>query len=332
MPISINALSLRPDGAGVSTYIRELLHALPEHWQSACTVLVQRDALRELPPGVHVEMVRAQAGGRRALTGLLQHVPGPVHGLDVDLPLRLPGCSLATVHDLSVFDVPWAFSPVRIRGERALVSHALRRADLVLAVSQFTADRVRVRFGRDCIVTPEAPGRDMVPAGEAELCRVRERYALPAIFVLHVGTVEPRKDVPRLAEACELAGMPLLLAGGGTVAGLPHKVRRLGFVPRSDLAALFGLATVTAYISQYEGFGLPPVEALACGGRVVSTRVGDLPALLGDSVVWAPHDIDGLVRALREAASGERPAGPVLSWDVTATATTEAWIALGATP
>ena len=333
MRVSLNALSLRPDGAGVSTYVRELLHALPAEWQRACTALVQADAAAELPSAVTARTVTPRAGTGRALSGaLMASGRGELmHGLDVDLPLRRRGPTVTTVHDLSVFDVPWAFDGVRVRGERALVRHALRRADVVLSVSDFTAARVRALFGRESTVTRLAPARDMVPAGPEAVQQVQRKYALPPSFVLHVGTVEPRKDVPRLADACRAAGLPLVLAGGGPSDFLPGHVRRLGFVPRSDLPALFGASTVTAYASLYEGFGLPPVEALACGANVVSTPIADLPDLLGDRVTWiAEHGTDGLAAALRRAVADPPDWRPLtLDWQDTARETVRVYADLG---
>jgi glycosyltransferase involved in cell wall biosynthesis len=336
MQVRLNALALRPDGAGVSTYIRELLRAFPAAWQAACTAQVQSDAVGDLPRLVERSPVTPRAGARRALAGMVPGSrPGQVlHGLDVDLPYGHRGPTACTVHDLSVFDVPWAFPRLRVRGERALVAHALRRADVVLAVSSFTAERVKTLFGRDSVVTPLAPGSDLLPAGPGEAARVRLRYDLPDRFVLHVGSIEPRKDVPRLVDACRRLDLPLVLAGGGGAAYVSTGVRRLGYVPRQDLPALYRAATVTAYVSLYEGFGLPPVEALACGGRVVATRVADLPVLLGDAVTWAAScDVEALTDALRAAASGEEVApAPELSWEPAASRTVDVYRQLGAEP
>jgi glycosyltransferase involved in cell wall biosynthesis len=119
--------------------------------------------------------------------------------------------------------------------------------------------------------------------------------------VLHVGNIEPRKDVPLLAAACRRLDVPLLLAGR-LLAGsaLPPGAQHLGYVPDGDLPALYAAATAVGYTSRYEGFGLPPLEALACGAVVVATRVGALPETLGSAAVLVPpQDEEALVEGLR---------------------------------
>ena len=264
-----------------------------------------------------------------------------VHGLDVDLPLRAHAPCIATVHDMSVFDVPWAFTGLRSRGERVLLRRGLHRADAIVAVSGFSAERVKAITGREATVTHLAPAPDLAPATAEAVDAVRARYALPASFVLQVGTIEPRKDVHALAEACRAADVPLVLAGG-IAAGqeVPPGALHIGYADGDELAALYGAATLVAYISAYEGFGLPPIEAMACGAPVIASRVGALPEVVGDGAVLVPHgDATGLAEAVRRlvldsderrdlAARGLVAAG-ALSWERTARITNDVYRSLG---
>lgn len=239
-----------------------------------------------------------------------------VHSFDVDLPVNgllpatAPGAvtSVATVHDLSVFDVPWAFPKRRARLEQLALRLFLRRATALVAVSSFTAERIAERFGRDATVTRLAPRPTMAVPPAAEVTRVRDAYALPASFVLHVGTIEPRKDVPGLAAACRRIGVPLVTAGAGRLEPPDADgVRQLGYVDDADLPALYAAATVVAYPSRYEGFGLPPIEAMACGAPVVVSAVGALPELAPPEFpLCAPGDVDDLTEHLAAAVGDDR--------------------------
>jgi glycosyltransferase involved in cell wall biosynthesis len=340
--IAFNAFALRPDGAGVSTYIRELLRELPPLVDADWVAGVHEDAVGELPPGITPRPTPVAAGLRRAIDGLRS--PGEValvHGLDVDLPLRPGAPTVTTVQDLSVFDVPWAFSRRKAIAERLIFRRAVRRADAVVASSSFTAERVKARLGRDAVVIPLAPSSDMAPPSHDDVEAVRRRYDLPPRFVLHVGTIEPRKDVHGAAAACREAGIPLVLVGAVRPdRTVPDGARALGFVPRHELPAMYGAATVVAYCSRYEGFGLPPVEAMACGAPVVATRVASLPEVLADGAVLVrPGDTNELASVLRDlvadderrrelAAAGHRRAA-TMSWTATARATADVYRSLG---
>ncbi|WP_167322147.1 glycosyltransferase family 4 protein [Rhodococcoides kroppenstedtii] len=337
--IVYGALALRPGGSGVQTYIRELLNELPGKLPDAeLAAVVQKDAVGDLPAGIE-PLPRPVSDGvvRAALGALPVGAHDIVHGLDVDLPFGTRGATVATVHDVSVIDMPSASSRLRAAGEQRLVRRSLRRADLLIAVSQFTADRIEAVSGRRATVVELAPAAWATPPAPAAVDAVRSKYGLPETFVMQVGTVEPRKNVQLVADAAEHLGVPCLLAGAGSTGpSKPRYATGLGYVDVEDLPALYAAATVTAYASRYEGFGLPPVEAMACGGAVVASAVGALPEVVGKGAVllenerpsaWAeamgPLLFDETARADLVAEAGRAMAD--LTWERTAQRTVQAY-------
>ncbi|WP_415976633.1 glycosyltransferase family 4 protein [Rhodococcus sp. 077-4] len=341
--IVFGALALRPGGSGVQTYIRELLNELPHCLPEAdLAAAVQRDAVSELPHSVRAIERPVTSGAARALLGALPvGACDVVHGLDVDLPLFTKAFTVATVHDLSVIDMPSASSRFRALGEQRLVRHTLRRADLLIAVSRFTADRIKAVSGREATVVGLAPAAWAAVPTDSHVDAVRAKYDLPDRFVMQVGTVEPRKNVQLVADAAENLGIPCLLAGAGSTGpNAPANSRGLGYVDVEDLPALYSAATVTAYASRYEGYGLPPVEAMASGGAVVASAVGALPDVVGDGAVLVESEnIDDWVRAMRPIVfdadvrsalvGAAADASLEITWRRTAEATADAYRAAG---
>ncbi len=319
--------------------MNELPAQLPD---ADLAAVVQRDAVSDLPSAVR-PIPRPVAGGavRAALGALPVGSCDVVHGLDVDLPLFSRAFTVATVHDLSVIDMPSASSRFRALGEQRLVRRTLRRADLLIAVSQFTADRIKAVSGRDAAVAELAPAAWATPPDDAAVRAVREKYSLPDRFVLQVGTVEPRKNVQLVADAADRLGVPAVLAGAGSRGpNAPTSAVGLGYIDVEDLPGLYSAATVTAYASRYEGYGLPPVEAMACGGAVVASAVGALPDVVGDGAIllkservenWAdamrPLLFDPSARA--SLVSNGLDAAKVLTWKRTAERTARAYRAAG---
>lgn len=255
----------------------------------------------------------------------------------VAIPARTRAPHVVTVHD-----VAFVHTPERFSRHGARVMHAglerCRLADLILTPSRATADDLAgLGFDRERMrVAPWGVEAVEVPA--AGVVGVRDRYALPERFVLFVGTVEPRKNLARLAAAVERLDDPLPLvvagaAGWGDAAPTGRGVRFLGFVPAADLAPLYGAATVFAYPSLQEGFGLPIVEAMAQGTPVVtSARSATEEVAGGAAVLVDPTDVDSIAAGIDEAIAGAdrlvargRARAASCSWDACVEATVAAY-------
>ncbi|MDP1819881.1 MAG: glycosyltransferase family 1 protein [Acidimicrobiales bacterium] len=211
---------------------------------------------------------------------------------------------VATVHDLHFVHEPAHFTArgasvanrflALVRDEAALVLCPSEATRTDCAAAGIDADRLRV--------IPWGTSQRAVPPSEA--ARVRATYALERPFVLFAGTVEPRKNLPRLLEAfARLEGIDaeLVLVGPEGWADLPESsARRLGFVPRADLDALYAAATVVCYPSLREGFGLPVLEAMAQGAAVVTSAGTSTAEVAGDAALLVdPLDVDAIAEALR---------------------------------
>jgi glycosyltransferase involved in cell wall biosynthesis len=250
------------------------------------------------------------------------------------IPAPTRAAHVVTVHDVAFVHTPERFSRHGAKVMRAGLERC-RTADLVMCPSRTTADGL-VELGFDPARLRVVPwGVDQVAVGPADVDRVRALHGLPDRFVLFVGTLEPRKNLGRLMSAmCELAeGLPLVVAGAAGWGEIAHQpgldCRFLGFVPAGDLAALYATATVFAYPSLEEGFGLPVLEAMAQGAAVVTSRGTSTEEIAGEAAVLVdPHDVGsiaaGLATALDDPLAWSSPArarAAAFPWAATADAT-----------
>lgn len=203
------------------------------------------------------------------------------------------GRSVVTVHDLSHKRYPEHHPAERVRFLDRHLPESLQRATRINVVSQFTANELQELHGvapeRIDIVPPAVAERFFQPPDDAAAAGLRQAYQLPPRYLLSVGTLEPRKNLATVLEAfsslplAQQQATPLLLAGmqgwGSDVyseqvqqAFNRGTIRRLGYVPTQDLPGLYALAQGFVYVSLYEGFGMPVVEAMAAGAPVLTAN------------------------------------------------------------
>jgi glycosyltransferase involved in cell wall biosynthesis len=215
-------------------------------------------------------------------------------------PLAPPACPLVvTVHDLAVLRHPETFNQWTRRYSRLCVPRVARAARLVIGVSEFTKHELV-----ELLATPEEKIR-VVPNGVADVF-TPDGPAEAGDYVLAVGTLEPRKNLVRLAEATRRLGVELRVAGapGWGNVELGAEVRRLGRVSDEELARLYRGARCLAYPSLYEGFGIPIVEAMASGTPVVTSRGGATEEVAGGAAVLVdPLDPASIAAGIEEAAA-----------------------------
>jgi glycosyltransferase involved in cell wall biosynthesis len=247
------------------------------------------------------------------------------HGTLNVVPLLSPVPTVVTVHDLAFIRFPQTFRSYNRTYLDFATRTSVKRAAAILAVSEHTRREVIGLLGVDparVVVTPNAVREHFRPPDPAALQRFRMHKNLPERFILYVGTVEPRKNLISLLEAyarlpTELQ-VPLLIGGGKgwlyqplferlAQLGLGERVQTVGYLDEAELPLWYAAATLFAFPSIYEGFGMPPLEAMACGTPVLTSNGASLPEVVGDAGLMVPPlDIDAmaaaLIRLLRDAA------------------------------
>ncbi|WP_169743807.1 glycosyltransferase family 4 protein [Deinococcus misasensis] len=297
----VNARTLLQPLTGVQRYTQEILNRHPD--------------LPRVAPAVNPEGLKGHLWEQLQLPGLvgkkLLWSPGNTG------PLGVPH-QVLTLHDLATLDHPEWFDKKFALWYGFLLPRLVRRVRHVLTVSQHSRQQILRRFGlpEDRVTAiPLAADPRFRPHSAAQTEAYRRKQQLER-YVLAVGSLEPRKNMRLLFEAWTAwkdrpEDLVLAVAGGaGKVfssigfAEVPAGVRLLGRVPDEELPLLYAGAEVFVFPSLYEGFGLPPLEAMACGTPVVTTRCTSLPEVVGDAgVLCEADDPNSLIQALRALTS-----------------------------
>lgn len=336
--VLVDATAVPADRGGVGRYVDELLPALERAGVRLSVVCQPRDAelFAARVPGADVVPAPASVARRPArlaweqvgLPAVARRVGADVlHSPHYTRPLRSPVPVTVTLHDATFFSDPELHDPVKGRFFRAATRIAARTAQSLVVPSAATRDEV-VRYtgarpDRFHVAHHGVDGTVFHPVAGSEAARVATSLGIgPEGYVAFLGTLEPRKNVPELVrgwvQAVETMADPpaLVLAGGRgwddgidpAVAAVPAALRvlRPGYIPFDDLAGYLAGARVVAYPSLGEGFGLPVLEAMACGAAVLTTDRLSLPEVGGDAVAYCGTDAADIARGLRELLAADQ--------------------------
>lgn len=334
MLIAFDGTTLTPGRTGVGYYTEHLLqHLAREVVNTGDEIVVVSnkpiDTQTPLPPHVRVHdghrfPVRIgwmQLCAARALAALRPDVAHFTNGM---IPLGSPVATVVTVHDMSLRLYPNCHPVRRILLNRPLMHVAIHWASSVVTVSN-SAKRDLLRLhgvapDRIAVVHEAASPVFRPIVDRPRLEDIRARYHLPRQFMLYVGTIEPRKNLTRLMTAfaaARKAGIPhhLVCVGpyGWSSSDLAGRIERLGiqntvhftgYVPFEHLPAIYNLGDFFAFPSLYEGFGLPVVEAMACGIPVMTSNTSSLAEIAGDAAVTVdPLDTEAMTDAIIRLAT-----------------------------
>jgi glycosyltransferase involved in cell wall biosynthesis len=324
--ILVDADVLGRNRTGDETYVRELLRALPEVADGLRVAAITRDASL-LPAGIEPVVLRARTQELRMAVG----VPRLLHRLRPrlahfvhSLPLRSSVPAVLTVQDLSWERDPSVFGWWDLATFKVFVRSSVKRARHVFAISERTKRDLVELYGtpsEKITVTPLAPDAAFRPAQEHDS------------FLLFVSAIEPRKQPLDAIDAANAVGRRLVVVGPKKDAELALELERRGadvrgYVAKEELVRLYQSAACLVFPSRYEGFGLPVVEAMACGTPVVAAPEPALQEVAGDAAVFTDDLAEGVRRALaererRSAAGLER--AKAFSWRETARLTADVY-------
>ena len=330
MRIAIDAHSVGTKLGGNESYALNLIEALAQIDRvNDYTIYITTSAARErfqnrwpnfkvrstLP---HTPLIRIPL----TLSAELRKHPVDVLHVQFTAPPFCPCPVVVSIHDLSFEHLPQTFNRRSRTQLRLTVRHSAKRAARILCLSEHTRcdiiETYRVNASRVAAIPLAAPEHFSPVEDYRELQRVRHNYGIDGEYILSVGSIQPRKNLARLIRAYALLRgdgptdkLPKLVLAGKCAwlydetlrtldqTGLKEAVVLTGYVPEADLPALYSGALCFVYPSYFEGFGLPPLEAMKCGAPVIVGNRTSLPEVVGDAALLVdPYDIEAIAAAI----------------------------------
>ena len=315
--------------AGIHQYIVQVLRHLPwEEGEPTYVVFTQQKNLFEDVPGITAVSSRLSTQNRLLRIFWEQIIwpwqarqlgVGLMHSMAFVTPLFSACPAVITVYDLSFYHFPERFPALQRFYLSSQTRRSCQRARRIITISESSRQDVHHIFGVPLSrIDVVVPGVDAVyrPLPTAEVVAFREKHGLNR-FVLHVGTLQPRKNIPVLIQAVAnlMAGLDdpdlkLVLVGGKgwlyedifhqvQALGLAERVVFTGYVPDNELPLWYNAAELLVFPSLYEGFGLPVVEAMACGTPVIAANSSSIPEAVGEAgLLFEPNDVETLVNQM----------------------------------
>lgn len=337
MRVIVNGIPLLSPRSGVGEYIYQTfssMQALPGEWKTTFYYGFEwSPLLKDQPTAPYVQarrfvqLLKRAYPLSRAVTDLLfglgqwKRKFNLYHETNF-IPMRFNGPTVATVFDLSFQLFPETHPKQRIEYMKRYFYPRLERVTHFVTISEAVkGEMIRyLNLPEDSItVTPLGVNKKFKPIFSDQLHPIINKYGLKADrYVLYVGTLEPRKNILNIVRAYARLPLalrevyPLVLAGGAGwlmeelsreigQLGVGANVIKTGYIPEGDLPALYSGATLFIYPSIYEGFGLPPLEAMACGTAVITSNVSSLPEVVGDAgVLVHPQDVEKLADEMED--------------------------------
>src|SRR6516165_10378485 len=328
MRFAVDAHAIGRHLTGNEVYVRSLLNAIAaQDRDDEFIAYVSADsAAQSLPASIRARRIATNPFVRLGLDLAMkvrQDRPDLLH-VQYTAPLACPAPVVVSVHDVSFLEHPEYFTRERAWQLQWTVRRTVHRAARILTGSEFSRASILKVYGNleedKVVVVPNAAASEFRPISrDSAAFAVRERFRIAAPFVLSVGDLQPRKNQigmirafarmvkahPQLKQNLVLAGKETWFAGevhrAARESGVADRIQFCGFVSDSDLLQLYNACDLFVFPSFYEGFGLPALEAMACGRSVVCSHTSALPEVVdGAAILFDPYALDEIARALAD--------------------------------